>query len=233
MQLKNILKISIMGAVLSLSAQASANLVKNGSFEDLSDLKWGKGTYNGSVALKKPILTTGAGNIANWETSGHPIEVWGPKSHGRFGGPSAADDGLHFVELNSRNGGFYLYQDINTQVGQSYDFSFAYHARTNRTESFTAWILDDNGNTVNNWVFSDYTKNQWNQFDGSFVATSSASKVLFTSENSYDPLHQPKNKGNFLDDIRVTATAVSEPATFALLGLGLLGAGITRKRAKA
>ena len=41
------------------------------------------------------------------------------------------------------------------------------------------------------------------------------------------------NGSVYLDDIVLNATKVSEPATLALFGLGLLGAGLNRKRKNA
>ena len=202
----NLVKTSLITVTAGLFAvSANANLLINGSFEN-------------------PNVTTGnwgwftSANVPGW--NGSNIEIWD-----NYGSVSAYE-GSQFAELNAHpsNGQpFSIYQSFATTFGQWYDVSFAYRARSNSSESFNLTI--DNLN----WLIDDHTTSGWSVFSTSFQATSSSSMISFTSVS---PL--TGTVGNFLDDVKVQAdpTRVAEPATLALLGLGLAGLGFSRRRLK-
>jgi hypothetical protein len=202
--MKTLFKVTVLSATLAaLSATASANLLINGSFEN-PDVNTGTWGWFTSA------------NVPGW--NGSNIEIWD-----NFSGVSAYE-GSQFAELNahpSNNQPFSIFQSFTTNSGQWYDLSFAYRARSSNSESFKLAI--DNMD----WLFADHTTAGWSVFSTSFQASGASSTISFTSVS---PL--TGTIGNFLDDVKVTTHQVAEPATLALLGLGLAGLGFSRRRIK-
>ncbi|KZY28645.1 hypothetical protein A3752_06290 [Oleiphilus sp. HI0081] len=194
----------------AVSMSAQANLIENGSFEDIGN-EAALGGY-GSAATWQIYSS-----IPNWDASQN-VEIWS----NNFIVP--ADDGIRVLELNAHpgdaNGQFSIFQDFATTAGQAYELSFAGRRRqANSDEAFSVSVGD----------LSDSVYNQswgnWNQYTYQFTATSSLSTLTFTSlDGGRD------TTGNIFDDVKVTA--VSEPGTIALFALGLAGLVATRKKMK-
>ncbi|KZZ60027.1 hypothetical protein A3762_15860 [Oleiphilus sp. HI0125] len=207
----------ITGAALCFSATAQANLILNGGFE-APELNDGSGWIYES-----------SGDVPGWE--GSNIEIW----ESGFNGVTSAE-GTQHGELNAHpNTGteFSIYQVFDTTAGFEYNVSFAYRARSSENETFQFDIYavdesdEDFQETIISETIEDHTTSAWSYFTATFEALSEQTYIRFTSITP-----EVGTVGNFLDDVKVTPTAVSEPATLALLGLGLAGLGAARRRQK-
>lgn len=203
--MNNILKSAALTAISIFAVSASANLIVNGSFEenDVPDSSWR--WYEST-------------SVAGW--GGDNIEIWDSLQNV----DSAVGD--QHAELNAHpntnDGIFSIYQDFDTVVGQWYDVSFFYSARTGNAtssdEAFNFSIVD----VIDDMLIDDHVKGEWSLFEGGFMATSATSRIEFTSVTT-------GTYGNFLDGVSVS---VPEPGSIALLSLGLVGLGLARKRTK-
>ena len=205
--MKKLITASLLTFACSASI-ANANLITNGSFED-NHVNYGKWNW----------FT--ADNVNGW--NGSNIEIWNHLQG------EAAFDGQQFAELNSHgrsSTGYSIFQEFNTVAGQTYDLSFAYQARVNSAnEVFSASIFDING-LIKEWIQDDHTTSGWSVMSDSFVARDDVTRLQFTAITP-----QFHTYGNFIDDIRVV-TQVDEPASLALLGLGIAGLIATRRKLK-
>ena len=207
------LKVLTLLATALFSLSSNANLLVNGSFEspDVKDNSWSYFTDDNQVD--------------GWSFGESSMEIWDTPFLG-----IDAYDGEQIAELNAHGANsqaYGFYQSFNTVIGQSYNYSFAYIARGNGAQSFTAGIQDDTPNTLTSNTFvnniGDYNASTWSLFNGSFIATSSLSSIFFLSNDNLGD-----TTGNLLDAVSVTA--VPEPGSIMLLGLGLAGLIISRKR---
>lgn len=204
--LKKVLNAGLLTAA-TLSSAANANLLINGGFESPDVATGGWQYFNSS-------------SVPGW--GGSNIEIWDHLNS------VPAYEGQQFAELNAHAGDgqpYSIYQTFATNLGQSYDVSFAYRARQSDNEVFQ-FDIDSLFGNISSWTISDHTTTGWSVFRSSFVANTPVSSVRFTSI-----VPSTGTIGNFLDDVSVTTTAqVSEPMTLSLLGLGLIGLGFSRKK---
>lgn len=198
---KNALFRSCVGMIFSLLClSAHANLIVNGGFED-NAVAAGNWAYFSSA------------NVNGWK--GDNIEIWN-----QYGGV-VAPEGKQHAELNAHpfdGSVFSIYQNFATVVGQTYDVSFFYSARIDANEqfSFSAGSLSA--------LLNDHVVGSWNQYTGSFVASSTLSTITFTTFDA-------GTLGNFLDDVVVTAKAnVVESNPLVMLLIGLCGLILIRKK---
>lgn len=200
--MSKVIAVQVLGVVagLLLAFGAQANLIVNGGFED-NNVAAGNWAY------------FPASSVNGWE--GDNIEIWDS-----FGGV-VAPEGTQHAELNAHpfdGTVFSIYQSFATVIGQTYDVSFFYSARSSNSEqfSFSAGTLAA--------ILNDHVVGSWKQYSGSFVATGTTSTITFTS---YDN----STVGNFLDDVVVTARAnVVESNPVLMLVIGLAGLFFSRRR---
>jgi hypothetical protein len=197
-------KLLVIAALLSapVLAQASTNLVANGSFEDYSSVSAGTWSIFGS------------GN--GWTTDSQGIEI-----RNAVAGTAAAGD--RFAELDT-NANSWISQTISTSAFQSLALSFSYAPRagvaSNSDPIQVFWndkslgIVSANGTSTSGWMelSFDVKANEYGLGVLKFAATGVSDSF-----------------GGSLDNVSVTA--VPEPGSSAMLlaGLGILGA-ISRRR---
>lgn len=195
--------------VASLAAsQVSANLVENGSFED-PNRTGGWGVYQ---------------SLPGWDViSGPGIEIQTNSL-----GIVTAQDGTQYVELDSHGGrdtNTYMAQELNNMVvGGHYELSFWYIPRTSRNnDNGIAAYFGGSQVALANDVRT--SSSEWANFTLNVLADSS------TMYLGFEALGIDNSVGGFLDN--VSLTFVSEPAAYALFGLGLAGLVAARRRVTA
>lgn len=200
--MKLISVVRYLGAVVVavFAASANANLIVNGGFED-NNVAAGSWNYYSAAAVN------------GW--SGSNVEIWDS-----YGGVVAAE-GTQHAELNAHpytGTLFSIYQDFATVIGQTYDVSFFYRARSSNAEAFRFTLASLNV------LLTDHVVGQWSQYSDSFVASNTSSRIRFTTTDK-------STVGNFLDGIVVLARAtVPESGSLVLFVVGLLGLAMVRRR---
>lgn len=198
----SIFKGKILAAVAGLvfAGSAHANLIVNGSFEDNQVANGGWSYFS-------------AASVNGWE--GSNIEIWHNMG-------VTAPDGAQIAELNAHpytGNIFSIYQNFATVVGQLYDVSFFYRARSSANESFNFSV-----GSISTLV-NDHVTNKWNTYSNSFVATSAITELRFTSVDA-------STVGNLLDGV-VVKSHVPESSSMALFVAGLFGLFVARRKINA
>jgi len=200
----------IAAAALALSSNVNATLLTNGGFE------------SPDIASGWTYLDDSA---SGWQ--GDNIEVW----QSDFLGVTSYEGSQH-GELNAHpydGTDFSIFQTFDTSANALYDFSLAYRARSSNNESFRLEIFTGdlaNRSHAVDMLFTDHTTADWSTYANSFYGTGLETYIMLTSINP-----DAGTVGNFIDAIVVSE--VSEPATLALFGLGLIGLTSMRRHVAA
>ena len=199
------LKSFFAGLALAAAAGAHAapvNLIVNGSFE-APELRGG--TWQ----------TFGA--IPGWTASSAGVEI-------RNQTVGLAQHESQFAELDTTRNSW-IYQIVNTVIGQEYTLSFWYSPRINRT------VAEDNridalinGALVSSQVGTTGDTHSWRQVLHTFVANTDNTKIKFAAAG-------PSNSfGGSLDNVSLTATPLPGAALlFATALAGFFGFSNRRK----
>ncbi len=205
-----------LGMALSLSANARANLIINGSFED--------GNFSGAGTSRSLKVSMGdAWTVPGWTAVKQGFH-W-DKSHSLDTGEFiAAASGSKFVELRYLEG---IAQTFATTVGQEYHVSFLLSTPLVTSSAVQVSVAGTSQQFVNTAPAYNLQL-QYTECAFNFIANSDNSTLWFQS------VAAGLSSGPFIDCVSVEALApVPEPATY-LAGLGvlaLMGATARRKPA--
>lgn len=198
-------KFAMFVATLTVAASANANLITNGDFE-AAGAQYSIPT-SWSAATTGTTTDLGIG-LVNY-----------------YGAGSTAKDGKQLVEFNGGNTApnASLFQTFSTTAGAIYSVDFDYGVTTGGNQSLLAQILGSNGSTVLAAFTAHSTSTALDHFKFSFTADGGNSTIRFNDIASNDTT----NQDGVLDNVSV----VPEPGSIALLGLGLLGFMVARRKA--
>lgn len=220
-----------LGLLADFNGTAHAtSLVANGSFED--------GAYSGSDSFM--TLNAGSTAIDDWTVESGSID-W-------INGYWAAKDGQRSIDLAGEYKHGLISTTINTVKGQGYRVQFDIAGNPDRDYEKTmlglAAVPVEEGQEPASPVYFNFvqtgnthTNMGWVTRYFDFVATSAETTLYFGDitgqliDGVLDPgINLDEAYGAALDN--VTVEAVPEPSTFALLGAGLVAAGMLRRKTR-
>jgi hypothetical protein len=206
----------LLGTVAALSfnfpVESYANLLVNGSFEDTTNF-----VGNSSDTM---VLSVGSPAMPGWTVAGGEPLAWiGPKNP--FG--LSASNGNYFLDLTGYVTGGPPFSGVASQTfatspGSTYLLSFDLGSSSNYglPDAITATVAG-----VSQTFTSTATgTNDWQTETLSFAATAATTTISLIGEAGFEYIG--------LDNVSVVP--IPEPASTALLGAGLLGLGVARRR---
>lgn len=196
---------------------------------------WAQIVLNGS--FETPVVTGNDGNFETYAEGSTTITGWTVGENGvnlfsypLYGKDVAGRDGDQAVQLNGgvQNGNGSISQDIATTIGQEYEISFLFSANpfANAGDTFNGTVFFgadsyDFSFTVASTDISSFTfvLGSFNSF-----ATSTTTSLAFVQTSG------PSGSDQALVIDNVVVTAVPEPSTYLMLGLGLGSLFFLRRR---
>jgi choice-of-anchor C domain-containing protein len=189
-----------------LAAHASPNLIADGDFS----------SPNGGGGF---VTYSGGSSMGPWTVTGRSVDLIGGYWQApTIGGGSVDLDG------NAPGG---VSQSISTIAGHKYEVSFMLSGnpdggpatKTLDVSASSASPVFTYTNGANSHGNMAYAAESF-----TFTATGSSTTIGFASGDVATPY------GPVIGEVSVTAANAPEPATFAILGVGLVGVGLSRRR---
>lgn len=157
-------------------------------------------------------------SFTNWTVTNGTVDLvanndWGLKCAGNTG--KCVD-----LDGSTSNAGVFTSTSLSLAVG-TYELSFDISGNQRNRAS------DDLTVSLGGFFNQDFTLASnvpWQTVSHVLSVTNASSSSFIFNHQGGD------NIGIMLDNVSLSTVSVSEPATFALLGLGLLGLGVARKR---
>ena len=212
-----ILAVAASAACLTFAAQA--NLITNGSFEDLTGIgSSASGTAGASLdAGEWGVYNT----IPGWTTvSGAGIELH--RTPPSVVGGVLAPDGNVYVELDSHpgpNSNSAMQQSLTLEPGD-YQLTFQYRPRT---DSNTDNIIEASFNGVTLVTLSGPPPTGWTTSTTTFSYAGGTAPLKFAALGTQNTL------GGFIDNVKLVQVP-DNGSMMAMLGAGLMGLGFFRRR---
>lgn len=196
--------VASFGVLLLPAGSSKADLVLNGSFEQPSI---GAATFS--------LFSS----IPGWTPTAGQLEL---QSNGLYGPGSVAFNGVQWHEMDRASGATGIFQDLTTEVGQTYLLSFAYAPRPFTAAADNVFEVLWGGSTV--VTLGPLTPPGGDVIDwqvASFVVTASAT----TTRLQFNDIGDVVSVGALLDNVSV----VPEPSTWAIASLGVVALALTRR----
>lgn len=206
-------------AVGLLTPTARANLLTNGSFETPLVPVGGFSNFN-----------SGSTGITGWTAVGPQVSIVST-AYVSFGLSFPAEDGSQWLDLtgDASNAVEGVEQTVATTAGATYDLSYFVGNQVNpggpygTTSTVNVYVGGALVQSAVNSSGAGGTKQVWEQFNTSFVASGSSATIEFLNGD-------PKTDNtNGLDNVALTLGTTSptpEPSTLAMFTLALFAAGI-------
>ncbi|MEP7366258.1 MAG: DUF642 domain-containing protein [Acidobacteriota bacterium] len=210
--IKNVSLALVAVLALTQSPLLAANLLVNGGFET-------------------PVIAGGPGYLQidfgsepggfGWTVTTNSVDI---VENGPYGTFIEGVQGLDLIGLGSTGG---ITQTFATTSGLTYLLLFYYSDNPGNGDpsAATVTIIDGSNTLLSDSVahsLATLGTPDWQVYSATFVATGTSATITF------DSIPGGGSGGIFLDGVSVEQ--VPEPATIALMGVGLLGLGVLRRR---